>query len=203
MLRVLDAFRPRGVTWSGQVISSPPGPSGGPSKTHLLPGGRVPRVHRARSPVPPRLYCFATPHSSFLAAQKDPVSGPKVPSMKGYSPIEDLDKQILIIMLMQPSFPRLLRDFHFRERRGRTLLKRFLNREFIGGDIEAFHLRPTGLDVFFDCLFRRVAAVSERLEDFIFQLSIRESFAQIISFPDQIVEALLLILNLMEDKSRK
>ena len=51
-MRVLDAFRPRGATWSGQVISSPPGPSGGPSKTHLLPGGGVPRVHRARSHRP-------------------------------------------------------------------------------------------------------------------------------------------------------
>ena len=63
ILRVLDAFRPRGATWSGQVISSPRGPSGGPSKTHLLPGGGVPRVHRARSPVPPRLPRFATPRS--------------------------------------------------------------------------------------------------------------------------------------------
>ena len=62
-MRVLDAFRPRGATWSGQVISSPPGPSGGPSKTHLLPGGGVPRVHRARSPVPPWLPRFATPRS--------------------------------------------------------------------------------------------------------------------------------------------
>ena len=51
------------ATWSGQVISPPPGPSGGPSQTHLLPGGRVPRVHRARSPVPPRLPRFATPRS--------------------------------------------------------------------------------------------------------------------------------------------
>ena len=63
ILRVLDAFRPRGATWSGQVISSPPGPSGEPSKTHLLPGGGVPRDHRARSPVPPRLPRFATPRS--------------------------------------------------------------------------------------------------------------------------------------------
>ena len=62
-MRVLEAFRPRGATWSGQVISSPPGPSGGASKTHLLPGGGVPRVHRARSPVPPRLPLFATPRS--------------------------------------------------------------------------------------------------------------------------------------------
>ena len=63
ILRVLDAFWPQRATWSGQVISSPPGPSGGPSKTHLLPGGEVPRVHRAWSPVPPRLPQFATPWS--------------------------------------------------------------------------------------------------------------------------------------------
>ena len=62
-MRVLDAFRPRGATWSGQVISSPPGPSGGPCKTHLTPGGGVPRVHRARSPVPPRLPRFAISRS--------------------------------------------------------------------------------------------------------------------------------------------
>ena len=63
ILRVLDAFRPRGATWSGQVISSPPGARGGPSKKHLPPGGGVPRVHTARSPVPPRLSLFATPRS--------------------------------------------------------------------------------------------------------------------------------------------
>ena len=51
ILRVLDAFRPRGAPWSGQVISSPPGPSWGPSNTHLLPG--VPRVHRAGAPSLP------------------------------------------------------------------------------------------------------------------------------------------------------
>ena len=62
-MRVLDAFRPRGATWLGQVISSPPGPTGGPSKTHLLPGGGVHRVHRGQSPVPPRLPHFATPRS--------------------------------------------------------------------------------------------------------------------------------------------
>ena len=62
-MRVLDAFRPRGATWSSQLISSPPGPSWGPSKTHLLPGGGVPLLHRARSPVPPRLPHCATPRS--------------------------------------------------------------------------------------------------------------------------------------------
>ena len=62
-MRVLDAFRPQGATWLGQVISSPTGPKGGPSKTHLLPGGEGPRVHRAGSPVPPRLPHFPTPRS--------------------------------------------------------------------------------------------------------------------------------------------
>ena len=62
-MRVLDAFWPRGAAWSGQVISSPPRPTGGPFMTHLLPGCGVPRVHGTRSPVPPRLPHFATPRS--------------------------------------------------------------------------------------------------------------------------------------------
>ena len=36
--------------------------------THLLPGGGVPRVHGARSPVPPRLPHFATPQSAHRLA---------------------------------------------------------------------------------------------------------------------------------------
>ena len=60
---MLDAFRPLEATWSVQVISSQPGPSGGPFIWHLLPGGGVLRVHRARSHVPPRLPLFATPRS--------------------------------------------------------------------------------------------------------------------------------------------
>ena len=79
-MRVLDAFRPRGATWSGQVISSPPGPSGGPSKTHLLLGGGVPRVHRAQSPVPPRLPLLATPWSvHHLAAVAASAYPPRCP----------------------------------------------------------------------------------------------------------------------------
>ena len=61
--RVLDAFRAQGATSLGQVISSPPGPSGGPYMTHLLPGGNLPWVHGARSPVPARL-----PHSPVSAS---------------------------------------------------------------------------------------------------------------------------------------
>ena len=81
ILRVLDAFRPRGATWSGQVISSPPGPSEGPSQTHLLPGSGVPRVHRAQSPVPPRLPCFATPRSVHQFAAVAAGAYPPVPPL--------------------------------------------------------------------------------------------------------------------------
>ena len=86
ILRVLDAFRPRGATWSGQVISSPPGPSGGPSKTHLLPSGGVPRVHRARSPVPPRLSRFATPRSVHQFAAVAPGAYPPRRPPNAWSP---------------------------------------------------------------------------------------------------------------------
>ena len=65
-MRVLDAFRPRGATWSGQVISSPPGPSGGPSKTHLLPGGGVPRGSQSSEPRPSPASPFR--HSSVSAS---------------------------------------------------------------------------------------------------------------------------------------
>ena len=48
--------------------------------THLLPGGRVPRVHRAWSPVPPRLPHFATPRSVHrLAAVAAGVPAPQGP----------------------------------------------------------------------------------------------------------------------------
>ena len=81
-MRVLDAFRPRGATWPGQVISSPRGPSGGPSKTHPPPGGGVPRVHRARSPVLPRLPRFTTPRSvhqfTAVAAGAYPLRHPPI-----------------------------------------------------------------------------------------------------------------------------
>ena len=76
ILRVLDALWPPGATWSGQMISSPPGPSGGPSKTHLLPGGGVPRVHRARSPVLPQVPRFATPRSVHQFAAVAPGAYP-------------------------------------------------------------------------------------------------------------------------------
>ena len=82
--RVLDAFWPCGVTWSGQVISYIL--YRGPFMTHLLPGGAVPRVHGAQSPVPPRLPLFATPrsvcHLATVAAGAYPLCRPP----NGWSP---------------------------------------------------------------------------------------------------------------------
>ena len=73
------------VLRSGQVISSPPGPSGGPSKRHFLPGGGVSRVPRARSPVPPRLPRFATPRSvhQFAAVAAGAYPPPQTPRTHG------------------------------------------------------------------------------------------------------------------------
>ena len=61
--------------------------------THLLPGGGVSQVHRARSPVPPRLPHFATPrsvlHLAAVAAGAHPprrppnVWSPGVPAPPG------------------------------------------------------------------------------------------------------------------------
>ena len=80
-------MRFRGATWSGPVISPPPGRSGGPFMTHVLPGGGVPRVQGARSPVPPRLPFFATPrsvrHLATVAAGAYPLRRPPNASSPG------------------------------------------------------------------------------------------------------------------------
>ena len=85
-MRVLDAFRPRGATRLGQVISSPPGPRGKPSKTHLLPGGGVPWLHRAGSPVPPRLPRSATPRSVLQFAAMAAGAYPPLRPPNAWSP---------------------------------------------------------------------------------------------------------------------
>ena len=80
MFQVQGVLGPLGATWSGQVISSPAGPSGGPFMTHPLPGGRVPRVHGAQSPAPLRLPHFATSrsvrHSATVVAGAYPLRRP-------------------------------------------------------------------------------------------------------------------------------
>ena len=86
ILRVLYAFRRWGATRSGQVISCPPGRSGGPLMTHLLPGGGVPRFHGARSPIPPRLPDFATPRSVHRLAAVAAGAYPPRRSPNAWSP---------------------------------------------------------------------------------------------------------------------
>ena len=53
---------------------------------HLLPGGGVPRVHRARSPVPPRLPHFATPRSVLQFAAVAAGAYPPRPPPNAWSP---------------------------------------------------------------------------------------------------------------------
>ena len=81
--------------------------------------------------------------------RKHPVFGLQAMAMEADSPVEDLDKQVPILVFMKLDFPRVFSEFHLGKRRGGTLLKCFPNRKFIGGGIEAFHLRPPGLDLFF------------------------------------------------------
>ena len=64
MVRPSSCIVKGGIPSSRRYLpTSPPGPSGGPFMTHILPGRGVLRVHGARSPVPPRLPHFATPRS--------------------------------------------------------------------------------------------------------------------------------------------
>ena len=55
--------------------------------------------------------------------QKHPVSCPKVLPMEPYSPVQDLDKQVWILMFMKRDFSRVFSEFHLRKRRGGTPLK--------------------------------------------------------------------------------
>ena len=57
--RVLDVLRPRGATWSGQLISSSPGPSGGRLMTHLL---QRQRAQQPKKPPPFLLSRTCTPY---------------------------------------------------------------------------------------------------------------------------------------------
>ena len=81
--------------------------------------------------------------------QKHPVFGPQAMAMEADSPVEDLDKQVPILVLMKLYFPRLFGEFHLRKGRGGALLKCLPDGKLVGRGIEAFHLRPPGLDLFF------------------------------------------------------
>ena len=83
-------------------------------------------------------------------------------------------------MFMKLDFPRIFIEFHLRKRRGGTLLKCLPNSNFIGGGIEATHLRPPGLDLFFG-LFVPMGGGSFRgefIKNWIFQFSIGELFTE-------------------------
>ena len=81
--------------------------------------------------------------------RKHPVFGLQAMAMEADSPVEDLDKQVPILVFMKLDFPRLFGEFHLRKRRGGALLKCLPDGKLVGRGIEAFHLRPPGLDLFF------------------------------------------------------
>ena len=70
--------------------------------------------------------------------RKHPVSGPQAMPMKASSPIDDLDKQVPILVFMKLDFPRLLSEFHLGEGRWGALLKCLPDRELVGGGIDLF-----------------------------------------------------------------
>ena len=55
--------------------------------------------------------------------RKHPVLGLQAMAMEADSPVEDLDKQVPILMFIKLDFPRVFSEFHFGKRRGGTLLK--------------------------------------------------------------------------------
>ena len=59
----------------------------------------------------------------FRGVRKDPVSCPKALPMEAYSPVEDLDKQVLTLMFMKLAFSRVFGEFHLQKQRGGRLLK--------------------------------------------------------------------------------
>ena len=59
--------------------------------------------------------------------RRHPVSCPKVLPMEAYSPVEDLDKQVPILMVMKLDFPHVFGEFHLRKLRAGTLSKCFPN----------------------------------------------------------------------------
>ena len=81
--------------------------------------------------------------------RKHPVLGPQAMTMEPYSSVEDLDKQVPILVFIQLDFPCVFSEFHLGKRRGGALLKCLPDGKPVGRDIEAFHLRPPGLDLFF------------------------------------------------------
>ena len=60
----------------------------------------------------------------FLSGErKHPVLGLQAMAMEAYSPVEDLEKQVPILVFINFDFPRVFSEFHLGEGRGGALLK--------------------------------------------------------------------------------
>ena len=81
--------------------------------------------------------------------RKHPVPGLQAMAVETYSPIEDLDKQVPILVFIKLDFPRVFSEFHLGKRRGGALLKCLPDRKPVGRGVEAIDFRPPGLDLFF------------------------------------------------------
>ena len=81
--------------------------------------------------------------------RKHPVPGLQAIAMETYSSVEDLDKQVPILVFIKLDFPRVFSEFHLGKRRGGALLKCLPDRKPVGRGVEAIDFRPPGLDLFF------------------------------------------------------
>ena len=63
----------------------------------------------------------------FRVVRKHPVFGLQAMAMETDCPVEDLDKQVPILVFIKLDFPRVFSEFHLGKRRGGTLLKCFPN----------------------------------------------------------------------------
>ena len=81
--------------------------------------------------------------------RKHQVFGLQAMAMEAYSPVEDLDKQVRILVFIKLDFPRVFSEFHLGKRRGGALLKCLPDGKPVGRGIEAFDLCPPGLYLFF------------------------------------------------------
>ena len=86
----------------------------------------------------------------FLRSKREhPVPGLQTIAMEAYSPVEDLDKQVPILVFIELDFPRVFSEFHLGKRRGGALLRCLPDCKPVGRGVKAIDLRPPGLDLFF------------------------------------------------------
>ena len=111
--------------------------------------------------------------------RKHPFPGLQAMAMETYSLVEDLDKQVPILVFIKFDFPRVFNEFHLGKRRGGTLLKCFPDGKPVGRGIEAFDLCPPGLDLFFGLFIPKGGGSfgGDLVKNQIFQLGTRKFFA--------------------------